>query len=99
MRRKVNGASGFSSGAMIVQAAALSYLFAPKQYVSFFSGIFLLYFTAQAFLSLRGVEQAVEPNALGINTRPPLRRPKRIRGANEYSLAILSLAFCYILLG
>lgn len=99
LRRKVNGASGFSSGVMIVQAVALSYLFAPKQYVSFFSGIFLLYFTAQAFLSLRGVEQAVEPNAFGMNTRPPLRRPKRIRGANEYSLAILSLAFCYILVG
>ncbi len=99
LRRKVNGVSGFSSSAMIVQAVALAYLFAPKQYVSFFSGIFLLYFSAQAFLFLRGVERAVEPNALGINTRPPLRRPKRIRGGNEYSLAILSLVFSYILVG
>ncbi len=99
LRRKVNGFSGFSSSAMIVQAVALAYLFAPKQYVSFFSGIFLLYFSAQAFLFLRGVERAIEPNGLGITTRPPLRRPKRIRGANEYSLAILSLVFCYILVG
>ena len=99
LRCKVNGASGFSSGAMIVQAIALAYLFAPKNYVSFFSGIFLFYFFSQAFLSLRGVERAVESNAFGVNTRPPLRRPKRIRGANEYSLAIFSLAFCYILAG
>jgi membrane-associated protease RseP (regulator of RpoE activity) len=99
LRRKVNGASGFSSGAMIVQAVALAYLFTPAQNHAFFSGIFLLYFSALAFLSLRGGERAIEPNALGINTRPPLRRPKRIRGANEYSLAILSLAFCYALAG
>ena len=99
LRRKVNGSSGFSSGVMILQAITLAYLFASKQNVAFFSAILLFFFSLQVFLSLRGVESAVEPNALGNHTRPPLRRPKRIRGANEYSLAILSLAFCYMLIG
>jgi hypothetical protein len=99
LRRKVNGASGFSSGPIIVQTGVLAYLFASSNTTSFFILILLLYFSVQAFLSLRGVESAVRSNAFGVNARPPLRRPKRIRTANEYTLASLSFSFCFFLAG
>lgn len=59
----------------------------------------MFYFSVQAFFSLRGVESAVESNAFRVNAWPPLRRPKRIRTANEYTLASLSFSFCYLLAG
>ncbi len=54
------------------------------------SGPLLVYFVAVAFDALRGVEPASAADAAETISRPPLRRPARVRGARELAIAIVA---------
>lgn len=54
------------------------------------SGPLLVYFVAVAFDALRGVEPAPAADAAETISRPPLRRPARVRGARELAIAVVA---------
>lgn len=86
-------------GAILMQQAAMAYLFAPLGvWKPLISALLLIYFLVDMVRRLMGGEPAVAARDAAGNTdhRPPLFPAKRVRGVREFALAGAAAAFAYV---
>lgn len=96
MRQARKGDAGFPWGGMLIQQAAMAYVFAPSGYWKPpLSALLLLYFLLELYGWLKGTEEIV-PQARKKDFRPPLIPPRRVRGVREFALAGVAAAFVYV---
>jgi LysM repeat protein len=88
--------AGFPWGTLLLQQAAMAYVWSPLNYWKPpLSALFLLYFLVELFGWLKGREQVVDGKAED-GRRPPLFPPKRVRGMGEFALAGVAAAMVYV---
>jgi LysM repeat protein len=95
MRRGKGGAEEVRWGGLLIEQAAMAYIFAPGNYWKPpLAALLLLYFLLELFGWLKGSEEAASD--AGADSRPPLIPPKRVRGVKELALAGAAAALVYV---
>ncbi|WP_424361980.1 LysM peptidoglycan-binding domain-containing protein [Methylocystis parvus] len=95
-RRGDKEEEGFPWKALLVQPAALAYIFAPASvWRPALSLVLTVYFLFDLFGWLKGREEVAESPGPK-DHRPPLFPPKRIRGLREFAAAAAAAALVYV---
>lgn len=83
-------------GGLLVELAALAYIFAPLAFWKPpLSALLFIYFLLELFNWLKGREEAVGQGAPK-DHRPPLFPPRRVRGVREFAAAAAAAALVYV---
>jgi LysM repeat protein len=96
MRRNKGGIEDVRWTGLLIEQAAMAYLFVPGNFWKPpLAALLLLYFVLELFGWLKGSEEAVADPA-GKEGRPALFPPKRVRGVKEFALAGAAAALVYV---
>lgn len=88
--------AGVPWGGLLIEQAAMAYIFAPLAYWKPpLSALLLLYFLLELFSWMKGREEFVA-EATEKSSRPPLFPAKRVRGVKEIAAAAAAAALVYV---
>ncbi len=97
MRRNQTGGESVPYASLMIEQAAMAYMWAPATYWKPpLAALFLLYFILETVGWLRGRHPAPQADEELEARRPPLIPPKRIRGLREFALAGAAAAMVYV---
>ncbi len=95
LRRGKGGDAQIPWVGLMIEQAAMAYIFAPVNYWKPpLAALLLLYFLIEMFSWLKGREAETEQGVT--NHQPPLFPPKRVRGLKEFGLAGAAAALVYV---
>lgn len=97
LRRIKGGGEQIPWIGLMIEQAAMAYIFAPVNYWKPpLAALLFLYFLLELVGWIRGSEEAVPQTGEDIEHRPPLYPPKRVRGLKEVALAGAAAALVYV---
>ncbi|MGJ0510612.1 MAG: LysM peptidoglycan-binding domain-containing protein [Methylocystis sp.] len=97
MARARRRAAESSWRGLLIEMAAMAYIFAPIRFWKPpLSALLMIFFLLELLQRLKGSEPVVADAAGQPSGRPPLFPPRRVRGAREFALAAAAAAMVYV---